>query len=47
MREVFQVVTDVFVTRMPGVYPGEVREFLTGSTTLPYPIAPTERPLVV
>jgi glutamate synthase (NADPH/NADH) small chain len=24
-----------------------VDEFLTGSTTLPYPIAPTERPLVV
>ena len=32
MREVIQVVTDVFVTRMPGVYPGEIREFLTGST---------------
>ena len=32
IREVLQVVTDVFVTRMPGVYPGEIREFLTGTT---------------
>lgn len=31
VREVIQVITDVYFTRMPGVVPGEVREFMTGS----------------